>query len=39
MGVTLMNYTPGNTSNADVTTHYLKSYHWSNQTDDLIVEH
>ena len=39
LGVTLVNYTPGSTSNADYTTPDMKSYRSSNQILDNIVRY
>jgi peptidoglycan/xylan/chitin deacetylase (PgdA/CDA1 family) len=39
LGVTLVNYTPGSTSNADYTTPDMKSYRSSNQIFDNIMKY
>jgi peptidoglycan/xylan/chitin deacetylase (PgdA/CDA1 family) len=39
LGLTLVNYTPGSTSNADYTTPDMKSYRSSNQIFDNIVKY
>lgn len=39
LGVTLVNYTPGSTSNADYTTPDMKSYRSSNQIFDNIIKY
>ena len=39
LGVTLVNYSPGSTSNADYTTPDMKSYRSSNQIYDNIIKY